>query len=117
MTTTRPRITLPVLRILRALLEDPTAAWYGPELAKVAELKSGTIYPALARLEAAGWLSSAWEDVDPSEAGRPRRRLYRLTGEGEVAARHAVEEQLARITPDARRHAPYWHPRPVRQAS
>ena len=39
---------------------------------------SGTLYPLLARLEAAGWFTSEWEDVDPSEVGRPRRRLYKL---------------------------------------
>jgi DNA-binding PadR family transcriptional regulator len=36
----------------------------------------------LARLEAAGWLTSEWEQIDPSEAARPRQRFYRLTGKG-----------------------------------
>ncbi len=39
-------------------------------------LPEGTVYPALHRLEAAGFLSSAWSD-----AGR-RRRVYRLTRTG-----------------------------------
>jgi DNA-binding PadR family transcriptional regulator len=45
----------------------------------------------LARLEAAGWLSSEWEAIDPREAGRPRRRFYRLTASGQ----HNVHAALA----------------------
>ena len=43
-------------------------------------LGHGTIYKALARLERDGLLESRWEDIDPVRAGRPRRRLYRVTG-------------------------------------
>ena len=50
--------------------------------AKRGHLASGTLYPILLRLESAGWLASRWESVDPSEAGRPRRRLYRITPGG-----------------------------------
>ena len=32
----------------------------------------------LARLERCGWLESRWEDIEPAEEGRPRRR-YRLS--------------------------------------
>lgn len=92
-----PRITLQTIEILGAMLDDPYEQWYGLELAKASGLKPGTIYPALARLENAGWLSSYWEEVDPSEAGRPRRRLYRLTGEGAEAARAVVDEHLQRL--------------------
>ena len=46
----------------------------------------GTLYKALARLEDAGLLSSRWEDHEPAaEAGRPRRRLYRVTSAGQAA--------------------------------
>jgi DNA-binding PadR family transcriptional regulator len=41
----------------------------------------GTLYKALARLEERGLLTSRWEDAAAVE-GRPRRRLYELTGEG-----------------------------------
>ena len=37
-------------------------------------------YPILTRLEAVGWLTSEWEQIDPKEASRPRQRFYRLTG-------------------------------------
>ncbi|MCA1708308.1 MAG: PadR family transcriptional regulator [Actinobacteria bacterium] len=57
---------------------------YGFELSKITGLKSGTLYPILARLESAGWLCSGWESSDTP--GRPRRRYYRLTGVGAAAA-------------------------------
>src|SRR5918911_2620611 len=41
----------------------------------------GTLYKALGRLEEFGLLASRWEDAAAVE-GRPRRRLYELTGEG-----------------------------------
>lgn len=40
----------------------------------------GTLYKALARLERDGLLTSRWEEIDASAEGRPRRRLYRVTG-------------------------------------
>ena len=43
-------------------------------------LPTGTVYPALRRLEEAGWLSGRWSTVD----GR-RRRTYRLTAAGKQA--------------------------------
>ena len=47
-----------------------------------AGLPSGTIHPILGRLERLGWVESRWEDIDPSQAGRPARRYYRLTTDG-----------------------------------
>ncbi len=49
----------------------------------------GTLYNALGRLEDLGLLSSRWEDAAVAE-GRPRRRLYELTGEGARVAEGAV---------------------------
>ncbi len=46
----------------------------------------GTLYKALGRMETAGLLESQWEKADLAlEEGRPRRRLYRVTGAGEKA--------------------------------
>ncbi len=64
----------------------------GVEIGRVAKLASGTLYPILLRLEAAGWLESRWEVEDPKELGRPRRRFYRVTGVGERKARAAVKD-------------------------
>jgi PadR family transcriptional regulator PadR len=91
-------MTIQTLDVLSAMLADPYQEWYGLELANASGLKTGTIYPALARLEHAGWVSSYWEDVDPGTVGRPKRRLYRLTGEGADAARAVVDEQLQRLS-------------------
>ena len=48
----------------------------------------GTLYKALGRLEERGLLASEWE-APPAAEGRPRRRLYRLTGEGARIASQA----------------------------
>jgi PadR family transcriptional regulator PadR len=93
----QPQMTTQTLALLAAILADPTRKWYGLELAAEAGLKSGTIYPILARLEGAGWLSSSWEHIDPKRAGRPRRRLYRLTAVGHALASAEVEKQSARL--------------------
>jgi DNA-binding PadR family transcriptional regulator len=88
---------LQAIEILAVMLEDPTAEYYGLELGKRAGLMTGTVYPVLRRLEDAGWLSSSDEDIDPVSAGRPRRRLYRLTGEGARAARVECERLHATL--------------------
>ncbi|MFD5320327.1 PadR family transcriptional regulator [Streptomyces sp. NPDC127098] len=44
------------------------------------ELRTGTIYPALNRLERLGLLSSSWDAV-----GERRRRCYQLTEDGRRA--------------------------------
>ena len=84
-------------------------AWhYGLRLSKDAGIASGTVYPMLARLESSGWLESRWEDPGPESEGRPRRRLYRLTGLGERMAATQLEEiaQLASRVKQRRGMAP-----------
>lgn len=51
----------------------------------------GTLYKALARMTDAGLLDSRWEDAGLAEAdGRPRRRLYTVSGDGVRAYRAAT---------------------------
>jgi DNA-binding PadR family transcriptional regulator len=76
------RMSLQTLRVLEAFLDDPSEQLSGADVAKRCSLASGTLYPILLRLEAAGWFVSRWESIDPSSAGRPRRRLYRITPSG-----------------------------------
>ena len=65
----------------------------------------GTLYKALERLERAGMLTSRWEDPDVAMAeGRPRRRLYEVTGLGERAA------AAARVAPRPRSGRPRLEP-------
>lgn len=92
-----PRMTLSTQLVLRALLESPTLEMYGLEICDAAGLPSGTIHPILARFEGIGWLQSRFEDIDPSEEGRPRRRYYRLTADGAEQARQALAKAHTKI--------------------
>jgi PadR family transcriptional regulator PadR len=87
-----PRLSHQTLRVLRLFEEQPTVRLAGSDIAKQTGMLSGTIYPIMMRLERAGWLSSQWEKLDPSDACRPRRRLYRLTGLGYNKSRAALAE-------------------------
>ncbi|MBQ1045051.1 PadR family transcriptional regulator [Micromonospora sp. C72] len=91
------RLTIPVVKVHSALLAEPEAPRYGLDLMRLTGLPSGTLYPVLHRLQAAGWLAADWEDVDPVAAGRPARRYYHLTGEGVRSARLAVAELRALV--------------------
>lgn len=98
------RITTQTLAVVAIFLSDPTAERHGFDLVERTGLKSGTLYPLLARLEGAGWLCSRWEEVDPASAGRPRRRLYALTAEGADSARRELGAHLHAIS--GAHHAP-----------
>jgi PadR family transcriptional regulator PadR len=97
-------MTVPTARVLAALLADPEADRYGLDLMQATALASGTLYPILRRLVEAGWLTTRWEEVDPTAQGRPARRYYRLTPEGVAQARHALAEMRAStVVPDPSR--------------
>ena len=93
-----PRMTLPTQLVLRALLAEPTQEMYGLQICQAAGLPSGTIHPILARFEKLGWLESRWEDANPHEEGRPRRRYYRLTEDGAEQARIAMAQAITPIS-------------------
>ena len=93
----RPRLTSSVLKVMAALLADPSAERYGLQLMQDTGLPSGTLYPILVRLERAGWVGSRWEEADPVTEGRPNRRYYRLTAEGAIAARDEVTRVHAQM--------------------
>ena len=71
------------LLILRTLLPGPS---HGHAIAKhiqrtsedLLQVETGSLYPALHRLEAKGWIAASWE---LSEKGK-RARYYRLTAAG-----------------------------------
>src|SRR5271156_6986627 len=79
---TNVRMSLQTLRVLEVFLENATEQLAGADVHQRCALASGTLYPILLRLESAGWFVSRWESIDPSTAGRPRRRFYRLTPTG-----------------------------------
>jgi len=67
---------------------------YGFDVIDATGLPSGTVYPALGRLERDGLLRSAWETEAAAHAeGRPARRYYRLT----AAGRRALAEERERV--------------------
>lgn len=87
-----PQMTLQTIQVLSALLGSPNKELSGSQIRQGANLKSGTLYPILIRLEQAGMLTSRWEVEDPKALGRPRRRYYRLTAIGARYARPTLEK-------------------------
>jgi PadR family transcriptional regulator, regulatory protein PadR len=85
------RLTQPAFKVLRFLL-DQRQPCSGAEIGKATGVFSGTLYPMLMRMEKSGWLESRWEEVDPSNVGRPRRRFYELTATGQNEAVRAFAE-------------------------
>ena len=98
-----------ILGVGLALLRSGHAGFHGFGLAQTMREQGGsrsltahgTLYKALSRLEGFGLLTSRWEDAAAAE-GRPRRRLYELTGEGARIA----EEARARKTDKVVRRSP-----------
>lgn len=99
-------MTIPTQLVLLVLLDKPDRERYGLELGELAGLATGTIHPILARLEKAGWVRSRWEQIDPREQGRPRRRYYRLDPNSIAVVRAALARPSAssaavrRLRPD-----------------
>jgi len=82
---------------------------HGFDIMGITGLASGTVYPALRRLEDAGWLRSQWEDhrVARNEL-RPARKYYEITTAGEEALAAALNRYrglASRANPPRARHA------------
>lgn len=86
------RMTAAKVAILEELLRRPEEPHYGYEIMRATGVKSGSLYPILEQIEAAGWVTSRWEVIDEARVGRPPRRWYRLTAEGRCAALSALDE-------------------------
>jgi DNA-binding PadR family transcriptional regulator len=86
------RMTQVTALVLRAVAAGHR---YGFDVMDACDLPSGTVYPALRRLERADLLRSGWEGAEEARvAGRPRRRTYALTRAGRAALPEA-ESRLA----------------------
>ena len=80
------------LLILRTLLPGPS---HGHAIAKhiqrtsedLLQVETGSLYPALHRLEASGWIAASWELSDKGK----RAKYYRLTPRGRKRLRDATE--------------------------
>jgi transcriptional regulator len=87
------------LLILRTLLAGPA---HGHAIAKhiqrtsedLLQVETGSLYPALYRLEAKGWIAATWE---ASNKGK-RARFYRLSASGrrQLASEQSKWESFAR---------------------
>ena len=59
---------------------------YGFDIIDMTGVPGGTVYPALRRLEEAGFLASRWEKQSISQSEpRPQRKYYELTRAGREA--------------------------------
>lgn len=85
-----------VVPVVLAMLKD--RAMYGYEIVKLVnartnralEMKEGTLYPALHKLEADGLVSASWRE---GEGDAPRRRkYYALTRTGRLELEKRVRE-------------------------
>ena len=78
--THMPTLSYAALFVLQALAQGHR---FGFDIMDATGLPSGTIYPALRRLESLGFVTSSWEDDEAAKkAGRPRRRNYQLSKAG-----------------------------------
>jgi PadR family transcriptional regulator, regulatory protein PadR len=76
---------------------------FGFEIMEVTGLPSGTVYPALRRLERDGLVSSAWEaEAEAVKEQRPARRYYELTRAGVEAEATGTRRYplLSRLIPE-----------------
>ena len=65
---------------------------YGFDIMDVTGLPSGTVYPALRRLEHGDLVASKWEKHELAQSeSRPPRKYYTLTREGEQALTDAAK--------------------------
>jgi PadR family transcriptional regulator PadR len=75
---------------------------YGFDVMDITGLPSGTVYPALRRLEQSGLVSSKWEKESVAlKDQRPARKYYAITRAGEVSLDAAVQRYplLERLLP------------------
>lgn len=65
---------------------------YGFDIMETTGLPSGSVYPALRRLEQLGFIQSKWEKESEAIAQmRPARRNYKLTSQGATALAKAMQ--------------------------
>ena len=65
---------------------------YGFDIIDITGMPGGTVYPALRRLEEAGYLTSKWEKPSISQSEpRPARKYYELTRAGREALAEAIK--------------------------
>jgi DNA-binding PadR family transcriptional regulator len=95
-------ITHPTTLVLQAIADGVR---YGFDVADRTGLQTGTVYPALRRLESLGFVRSSWESEKVARREqRPARRYYEITRDGRAALDEAVKRfaNLGRVRAGAR---------------
>ena len=77
-----PRLSHTAALILHAI---GAGQGYGLRVMEATGLPSGTVYPAMRRLERDGLIRSQWEASIADAGQRPARKYYRLTRAGRAA--------------------------------
>lgn len=98
----RYNITFPTTLVLQAIA---AGARYGFDIADRTGLQTGTVYPALRRLDTLGFVRSNWENEKIARREqRPARRYYEITKAGADALHVAKKrfENLGTLRPGAR---------------
>ena len=82
-------LSLSALAVLGAISRSVR---YGFDIMDATGLPSGTVYPALGRLERDGYVRSKWESqVVAQREKRPPRRYYEITASGARALAESAE--------------------------
>lgn len=90
----------PARQVLSVLLQRRNEWFYGYPLSRSTGVKSGTLYPMLARLAEQGYLEEKWEPS--TKSGRPPRHAYRLTQTGVRLAQENPLIATPSIKPEGR---------------
>lgn len=75
-----PQLTNNALQVMAVLYHNLDRQHYALSLSQATQLRNGTLFPILDKLEDMGLIEAEWEEKNPH--GRRARRFYKLTGEG-----------------------------------
>jgi DNA-binding PadR family transcriptional regulator len=95
----KPMLTYTIAAVLHAISLGHV---YGYGVMEATGLQSGTVYPALGRLERDALIVSRWEKHAMAEAAqRPARKYYKITRTGSSILKQVREQYplLAKIAP------------------
>ena len=83
------RLSYASVAILQAIA---SGSRYGFDVMAATGLPSGTVYPALRRMEKYEQVRGRWEnEAEAHRAGRPKRRYYEITASGTEVLETALE--------------------------
>lgn len=84
-------------QVLRLVLADPDVEFTALQVCDAIGARSGTLYPLLARLEKQGWIVSRWEEREPDDLHRVRRRYHSIAPDRGAEARALVASRGTRL--------------------